>query len=483
MKNSIRTQIIVAVVTSQMLLAILLTVGIVLYSRSKLLADFDVMLEGRADSVFSEIDDSKELAEGLRFDSEKLRIPSDDLVELWDDRGNLVFRTKNWSVAPASFLTSHPSDFKFKSGSWLYRGIVVRKTVVFDADGSHPASTKEVMIVYAAPTNRMNQRILEIIIFAAGVSLFSLLLTGLFAAYGVNWGLSPLRQLAVEAARVSIHSWTFNPPEAARTKTELTPLVNALEATLAGLERAFTREREFMADATHELKTAVAILKSSLQLLLLQPRSSEEYRTGVECSLEDCERIEALVYNTLNLARAEQRLDGDAADGRDWVDLASTCEQAVADLHSLAKSHSVDLVCGADTQARVKADPFELRILWVNLLQNAIQHSPRGSTVSVNVTAQNPESVTVIVEDQGTGIPTEHLPRVFDRFYRSDPSRNRDTGGAGLGLAICQKLVQAYGGHIQIDSSIDAGTRVSVTLPAMSTDATLEKTFQILSHP
>ena len=483
MKNSIRKQIIVAVVSSQLLLAALLTVAIVLYSRSKLLADFDVMLGGRADSVFSEIDDSKELAGGLRFDYQKLRLPGNDLVELWDNRGTLVWRSTNWTVAPATFLTSHPSGFQFKSGSRSYRGIVVSKTVVFDAEDSDPGSSEEVIIVYAAPTNQMNQRLLEIIMFAAGVSLISLLPTGLVAAYGVSWGLSPLRELAEEAARVSVLSWSFNPPEAARKKEELKPLVHALEATLAGLERAFIREREFMADATHELKTATAIVKSSLQLLLLQPRSAEEYRSGVEGALEDCERIETLVHNTLNLARAEQRLDGTLPGECEWVDLTTTCERSIADLHSLATSHDVALVCDSNIDARVKANPFELRILWVNLLQNAIHHSPRGSTVSINVTALNRESATVLVEDRGTGIPTEHLPRIFDRFYRSDPSRNRETGGAGLGLAICQKLVQAYGGHIQIDSSIDAGTRVSVTLPAISTDANLEKESQILSHP
>lgn len=354
-----------------------------------------------------------------------------------------------------------------KLGSSFYRGIVLRKTAVFDVEDNRPGQPRTITVVYASPTDQLNKRIFEIGIFARGASLLLLLFAGLFAAYSVARGLSPMRELAIEAAKVSAASWSFNPPTAARRKIELAPLVNALEATLGGLERAFLREQEFIADAAHEFKTVTAILKSSLQLLAFRPRSAAEYERGVKHALEDCDRIEALVHSTLSLARAEHRSEEGRSNDFACVDLSQSCEQSVADLHSVAQTRGIDLQCRVHSEAMVKADPLELHTIWVNLLQNAIQHSPQGSTVSVSVTTTDQGTATVIVEDRGAGIPAEHLPRVFDRFYRSDPSRSRATGGAGLGLSICQRLVEAYGGKIYITSSSSEGTRVLVSLPSM----------------
>jgi len=101
-------------------------------------------------------------------------------------------------------------------------------------------------------------------------------------------------------------------------------------------------------------------------------------------------------------------------------------------------------------------------LVWVNLLQNAIQHSPTGSTVT------GPDTVSIAIEDSGTGIPTEHLPYVFERFRRGDPSRSRTTGGFGLGLSICKAIVEAYDGHIDIESADGAGTRVLVSFAALT---------------
>lgn len=482
MKNSIKRQIILAVVISQLLLATLLTVVIVLYSRSQLLTGFDVMLEGRADSVFAVIHDSEEVSGTLLLDSKQLRLPNNDLLELWDDHGDLIWRSKNWRGAPANAFASASHTFRLKIGPSSYRGIVVRKAAVFDVEDNRPGPMRTVTIAYASPTDQLEKRILEIGLFATGASLLLLLLTGLFAAYGVVQGLSPMQDLAVQASRVSVRNWGFHPPSSARRTTELAPLVNALETALSGLERAFTREREFMADAAHELKTATAILKSSLQLLLFQPRSNADYKSGVEHALDDCDRIETLVHSTLNLARAEHMADGGRSEDFGWVDLAHSCEQSVVDVQPLAQARGVKMLCTFNHEAMVKANPLDLRTIWVNLLQNAIQHSPPGSTVSVSVNALKQNTATVMIEDRGSGIPSEQLTRVFDRFYRSDPSRSRVTGGVGLGLSICKTLVEAYGGLIQITSSSGAGTRVTVTLSSRAPIRS-EKDPHVLSQP
>ena len=467
MKDSIKKQIIAAVFVSQLLLAIGLTLAIVLYSHVQLLAGFDVMLEGRADSVLAAIHDSEDNAGTLILDQERLELPSHDLIEVWDQNGSLIWRSANWQGAPASAIAARSRTFGLHTGQSSYRGIVLYKATIFDEEDNRPAPLRRVTIVYASPTKELEGRILKIGIFAASSSLLLLFLSGLFAAHGVNRGFLPMQELAAEAGRVSVRNWSFDPPAAARTKKELAPLVDALEATLAGLQRAFSRERESMADAAHELKTAVAILKSSLQLLVCQPRSSQEYKKGLDHSLEDCDRLEALVCSTLSLARAEQWADIGRSDDRQWVDLVNSCEQSVADLQSLAQARGIALLCIAEDEPSVRADPADLKTVWVNLLQNALQHSSTGSIVSVKVAASSQDTASVVVEDSGAGIPPEELPHVFERFRRGDPSRSRSTGGFGLGLSICKAIVEAYGGRIQIASSNGSGTRVSVLLPAM----------------
>jgi signal transduction histidine kinase len=468
MTDSIRKQIIAAVLISQLVLAIGLTLAIVLYSRVQLLSAFNIILEGRADSVLAVIHDSEDEGNRLILDRERLSVPAGDLLEAWDEKGNLIWRSGNWQGAPRAVLLSNSPTFELTTGQTAYRGIVMRKATIFDEEDNRPGPPRNVTIVYACSTRELDRRIFKIGLFAAVASVLLLFLSGWFAAYGVSRGLSPVRELAKEAARVSVRNWSFSPPEAARRKIELAPLVDALEATLAGLQRAFNRERESTAAAAHELKTAVAILKSSLQLLLYQPRSRDEYKRGLDHSLDDCDRLEALVCGILSLARAEQWADNGHLEDLQCVDLANSCQQAIADLQSLAEARGVELRCVVENEHTVRADSVDLHTVWANLLQNAIQHSPRGSTVCVKVATSNHDTALVTVEDSGPGIPPQHLPYVFERFRRGDPSRSRATGGFGLGLSICKAIVQAYGGDIQIACPDGAGTRVSVSLPAMA---------------
>src|SRR6202158_3600424 len=470
MKSSLRKQIIVAVLVSQLLLAIGLTLAIVLYSRAQLLSDFKIMLAGRADSVLAVIHDAEDESKTLILDRERLSIPAGDLFEVWEENGSLIWRSPNWTGAPSALIAGNSPTFKLDHGHVPYRGVVVRKATIFDQEDNRPGPVRKVTIVYASSTRGLNRHILKIGIFATGASLLLLCLAGLFAAYGVSKGLSPMQELAKAAADVSVRNWSFSPPPEARTKRELAPLVSALEATIASLQRAFDRERESTADAAHELKTAVAILKSSLQLLSYQPRSIDDYQKGLDHALEDCDRLEALVCGTLSLARAQQWAEEGKADDIQCVDLVASCEQSVADLHALAQSRSVELRCLANNndECVVRASSADLQTVWVNLLQNAIQHSPPGSTVSVRVSASDPDNALIAVEDPGTGIPAEQLPHVFERFRRGDPSRSRATGGFGLGLSICRAIVEAYDGRIEIESTDGAGTRVLVSLPTLT---------------
>ena len=275
----------------------------------------------------------------------------------------------------------------------------------------------------------------------------------------------PLAELASSAAAISTANWKLNPSEAARDTTELAPLTQAMTAMLEGLHRAFTQQREFLANAAHELKTPVAILKSTLQSLLQRPRTSDEYRAGLEDALDDMARLEKLLHSMLRLARAEQWAAGNPRESLVPIDVglphASVPSSGCGQWPEQRRCHHRLLRQWRHADA---CRPDDLELVWSNLLENAIRFSPEGETVRMSMRANNGRSY-VDVADQGPGIPPSELPLMFERFHRGDASRARNTGGYGLGLAISKALVEAYGGTIEPHSNVGEGTRMVVSLP------------------
>jgi len=183
--------------------------------------------------------------------------------------------------------------------------------------------------------------------------LSSLLLLGatvLLALWGIRRGLLPLQELTAQAGLVSTHDWELHVPDDAKQIEELRPLTQSMTTMLARLQRSFDQQREFLGNAAHELKTPVAVLKSTLQSLLQRPRASEEYRTGLEHSLEDLERLEQLLQWMLRLARAEQWAHGALRRDLQVIDVGATCEEAVERVRDLAKmarscSEPIPMIC------------------------------------------------------------------------------------------------------------------------------------------
>jgi heavy metal sensor kinase len=319
-------------------------------------------------------------------------------------------------------------------------------------------------IVYASPTIRIRQQVKAAGAFIALISLLLLGATAWLALWGIRRGLWPLQALARQAARVSTQSWKLEPPKEAREIEELRPLTESMTQMLQRLERSFVQQREFLGNAAHELKTPVAVLKSTLQSLLQRPRSSEEYRGGLQASLQDLNRLEQLLQWMLRLARAEQWAQDARRRELDLIDINSTCEEAVERIRSLAESRHTAIQLTTDGPIPLRADPEDLQLVWTNLLENAVRYSPEGTAVEVEV-AHHDQNARVIFQDHGPGISADDLPRIFERFYRGDHSRTRATGGSGLGLAIAKALVEAYGGTIDAESAPGKGTRMTVSLP------------------
>ena len=185
---------------------------------------------------------------------------------------------------------------------------------------------------------------------------------------------------------------------------ELLPLTQAMTSMLQGLHRAFTQQREFLANAAHELKTPVAILKSTVQSLLQRPRTSEEYRAGLEQCLDDMARLEKLLHSMLRLARAEQWAAGSLQRDLADIDLRSTCDAAVDSIRPLARQRGVQIQVSSNGPIPVRADPEDLELVWINLLENAVRFTPPSSSVRVLVNSDAQHGVVEIV-DSGPGIP------------------------------------------------------------------------------
>jgi signal transduction histidine kinase len=441
------------------LLVIFLSFG---YERHMHFRAFDVMLRGRADSVLGAVQDAEDAADNVMLDQRDLHLPPEDIYEVYDAHGRLLGRSSNWQGTSGASTPQQDGFARLIVNQRHYRVLRLHGSRIVDPGEPGGGTLRQVTILYGAPVEHVWHAIRGAVEFYAAGSLLLLVVTGPLIAWLLHRGLLPLRQLAALASNVTVDSWQFNPPQSARTTPELAPLTNALESALQRLERAFVQQRTFVSDAAHELKTAVAVVKSSLQLLGLRERSVAEYHAGLERCLADSARLEELVAKMLTLARVEDAapLPGPTPT----CNIAACIQQTVADLETVADLRGVQVAFAPPPAAvPVPLAADDCLLVLSNLLLNALQHSPQGSTVELHLSAQ-PEAVEISVEDHGEGIRPDALPHVFERFYRGDPSRTRSTGGAGLGLAICKAVVERAGGSIAIASEPGKGTTVTVRL-------------------
>jgi heavy metal sensor kinase len=308
-----------------------------------------------------------------------------------------------------------------------------------------------------APVDHHLSELLTVLLFAGPVALLAALGGGYLLA---RQALAPVDRMAAEAdqitaTRLDRRLETPNPDD------ELGRLARTLNGMIARLERSFGEIRQFTADAAHELRTPLAVLRNAAEVALRTDRDTEHYRRVLEDQVEEISRLTRLAERLLFLCREDAGLSGATLQTIPLADLVrDACDvmQAVADAKGVAlRVESLDA-------SQVKGDEIQLRRLMFNLLDNAVKYTPAGGTVSVRTDTAG-ELVQIVVADTGIGIPDEHLPRVFDRFYRVDSARGMEPDGAGLGLAISRAIAEAHGGSIGIASAGRQGTSVTVRLP------------------
>ena len=290
----------------------------------------------------------------------------------------------------------------------------------------------------------------------AVVLALGILAAGIIAISVTRRGLRPLQEMTDALKRIGptqlnerlgIIGWP----------TELQPMAAAFDQMLDRLENSFTRLSQFSADLAHELRTPVANILGEAEVSLTRDRAPEEYREVIESCVAECGRLSGLIDNLLFLARAEsadQQIQPAFFNGREAVEKIAAYYQTAADERQIA------IACQGEGQ--IYADPLLLGRAVSNLVDNALRFTPDNGKILIRVDGAA-ESSAISVQDNGSGVPSEHISRIFDRFYRVDSART--SGGSGLGLALVKSISELHGGSASVASEEGRGTTVTLTFP------------------
>ena len=286
-----------------------------------------------------------------------------------------------------------------------------------------------------------------------------IVLSGLLGWFLAGKALIPVNSVAKTAQQITHSSLDMQIPTR-HAGDELDRLIEAFNHMMTRLNRSFEQIRQFSTDVSHELRTPLTVIRGQLEVALFTARSEEQYREAMADALEGVDRLSNIVRALLMLSQAES---GQLALQKSNLDFAELVNDLV-DQHQIpAEAQGVLLSAELPPTCMIYADRIQIERLVSNLLGNAIKYTPAGGKVNVRLLGQG-ERVKLIVEDTGVGIAADHLPHIFDRFYRV-PSADAEKG-LGLGLSFVAWIVTAHGGTIHVDSKVGQGTRFTVALPA-----------------
>jgi signal transduction histidine kinase len=398
---SIKRRLIAGVLLVELLSALCLTGVALVYESHARIHAFDIMLRGRAYSLLGAVQDAEDAGDNLMLDGTESVLPQKDIYEVWDQNHRVLGRSPNWQGLDGQWLLTKTEPIqKLTIAGRPYRAVRMEGIRVVDPGDAGGGVRRRVVIFYGSSTKPLWELVWSAVEVYALTSLALLGITGVLMLWLLKRGLAPLDELASEAAKVSATSWTFAPSARVQRTRELAPLADALATALSGLERSFEQQRRFVSDAAHELKTGVAVVKSSLQLLTMKHRTATEYETGIERCQIDCERMEEIVRKMLTLARIEGgTTEGHGAAAVFVSDMVTVVRRNAEQLSSIAEINGVCMMVPSPGSIMTTIEESDLDLLCSNLMLNAIQHSPNGSTLRVTA-EQMDDSVELRIVDE-----------------------------------------------------------------------------------
>lgn len=341
--------------------------------------------------------------------------------------------------------------------------VVVEKTPLRVLSAPVPMGTLQI----AAPLDEWYEMLGEFAWTALIASPFLLLV----AAAGGYWmsgrALKPVDRITRTAEHIEAQNLSDRLPLSG-TGDELDRLSATLNNMFARLDTAFRRITQFTADASHELRTPVAVIRTTAEVARSKPRSQEEYAKALDRILVESERTTRLIEDLMLLARADAGADGIVLER---MNLADVVRESCAEAKVLAEAAEVRLLTGEFSECPIRGDEPALRRLMLILLDNAVKYTPPGGAVTVALSMDHRaggQTAVVEVRDTGIGIAPEDLPHIFDRFCRAAQDRSRTTGGAGLGLSIARWIATRHAGDIRAESTLGSGSVFRLRIPAPS---------------
>lgn len=296
------------------------------------------------------------------------------------------------------------------------------------------------------------------ILFLIGVPLMTLIaLGGGFAI--AKHSLLPIRKIINSAEIISQGDLSERIP-AAYAKDELGELTDTLNLMLANVEAAFVREKRFTSDASHELRTPVAVMRAYTESLISEPGLTADQQDSLQTILAECTRMQKIISQLLTITRGQE---GRYPICIETIRLDTICESIADAMMEQLTSKDMCFECAVPHDFTMEADQSLITQMLLNLVENAVKYGKHSGKILLTAVKDGGQNV-ITLRDNGAGIPKEALPHIFDRFYRADTSRDRS--GTGLGLSIVQWIVQEHGGRIHVESEIGTGTTFSVFIPA-----------------
>jgi signal transduction histidine kinase len=466
--RSIRTRLTAWYAAFLVLIILLLGVLVSTVLERQLREAIDTRLRETGSGVIGQFDEDFQFGRPVVFvpPSDEIAIPS-HFVQVVNNDGEIYFRSENLGNTgrlPFSLRTVREGDLHYEN---VKLDNISLRTLNFPI---RPRGSDQSLgsVIVAEPLNPLLQTLQDLRRLFMLAALVGALLAGIGGWILAGRALGPVDQMTATARRIVSGSGDTLPLQTRlqfpRTGDEIARLGTTFNDLLDRLESALEQQRRFVADASHELRTPLTAVQGNIDLLEWQlERAQSDSESTDETIAElrrESRRMARLVSDLLTLARLESATGLSIRVERQ--PLAPIAEDAVRTASALHPETMFRIDATGAEDAAVDADRFEQVLVIV--LDNAVRHSEPKAPVELRIRDRGP-SASVSIQDWGVGIPPEHLPYIFDRFYRADSSRERVRGGTGLGLAIAQAVVKAHGGKIDVDSTVGQGTTMTITVP------------------